>query len=69
MPKSRVDSMEKTEFEVTQEGVGKRLDIFVSEHMDISRSHIKNLIDDGKVTINGKNKKSGCIEVYLVFYC
>ena len=51
--------MEKTRLEVEQQCVGKRLDVFVCEHMDISRSHIKNLIDSGNITINDKVKKSG----------
>lgn len=32
---------------------GARLDVFLSDETDISRSHIKRLIDDGKVFIGG----------------
>lgn len=37
----------------------KRLDLFLAEVADVSRSHAKTMIDDGKVTINGNVAKSG----------
>lgn len=37
----------------------KRLDLFLAENTDFSRSHVKKLIDDGFVTVNGKQLKSG----------
>ena len=45
---------------VEKEDIGKRLDIYLSEkNEEITRSYIKNLIDDEKVLVNGKNVKSG----------
>ena len=39
---------------------GKRLDVFLSEVTEFSRSHVIKLIEDGLVTISGKiPKKSG----------
>lgn len=37
---------------------GDRLDKFISEKLDMSRSRVKNLIDEGKVTIDGVLAKS-----------
>ena len=37
----------------------KRLDVFVSENSDISRSQITKLIKDGHVLVNGKKVKTG----------
>lgn len=37
----------------------KRLDLFLAEKGDFTRSHIKKLIEDGAVTLNGKPCKSG----------
>ncbi len=44
------------EFEAEKEG---RLDIIASEKLSQSRSHIKILIDEGKVLLNGKKVKAG----------
>lgn len=38
-----------------------RADIFLSEKLGKSRSQIKNMFDDGLITINGKKTKSGTI--------
>lgn len=39
---------------------GKRLDSFVLQNLpELTRSHIKKLIEDGKVTLNGKIVKAG----------
>ncbi len=39
---------------------GQRLDVFLSEQTGLSRSHIKNMIGDGNVTVNGETAtKSG----------
>lgn len=38
---------------------GERLDVFLLKHHDLTRSHIKNLITEGKVTVNGKQVKAG----------
>jgi 23S rRNA pseudouridine1911/1915/1917 synthase len=37
----------------------KRLDVFLSEKSDLTRSNIKNLIGLGKVTVNGRQVKAG----------
>ena len=44
---------------VDENAVNKRLDVFLHENIDISRSQIKNLIDEGKITLNGKQVKAG----------
>ena len=45
---------------VEKDDIGKRLDIYLSEkNEDITRSYIKNLIDDEKILVNGKSVKSG----------
>ena len=50
----------KGKFTVQTGEVGQRLDIVFASHFpDLSRSHIKTLIDEGKVLINGKKVKSG----------
>lgn len=49
--------MKETNFVVACEY--KRLDLFLCEECNLSRSHIKKLIDDGKVLLNGKNCKAG----------
>ena len=45
---------------VEKEDTSKRLDVYLSEkNEDITRSYIKNLIDEGKVLVNSKKVKSG----------
>lgn len=45
---------------VEKEDVSKRLDIFLSEkNTEITRSYIKNLIEDDKIHVNGEKVKSG----------
>lgn len=47
-------------FVADEQSANKRLDVFLSEVLpDISRSHIKTLIEENKVLLNGKSKKSG----------
>ena len=42
------------------EDTRKRLDVYISEkNSDITRSYIKNLIDDGRILVNGVLQKSG----------
>lgn len=38
---------------------GQRLDVFLSTELGITRSRVKNLIEDGRVTVNGKEVKAG----------
>ena len=45
---------------VDREDTRKRLDVYISEkNSDITRSYIKNLIDDGRILVNGVLQKSG----------
>ena len=47
-------------FQVEEKDVGKRLDIFLLENFsNLSRSHIKNMIDGENVSLNGKYVKAG----------
>ena len=49
-------------FIVDKENVSKRLDVYLSDVLkdkDITRSYIKNLIDEDKVLVNGAKVKSG----------
>ena len=47
-------------FSVSPSESSKRLDVFVSERASLSRSAAARLIDDGKVTVNGKNAPKNC---------
>lgn len=48
------------ELKVLNVDVGKRLDNFIVQNGDnLTRSYIKNLIDDELVTVNGKKRKAG----------
>lgn len=50
----------QTKFEVSETDKGKRLDAFVLQNFaELSRSHIKNMIEDGKITLDGKIVKAG----------
>lgn len=45
---------------IVNEHAGERLDVYVcSIFPDITRSHIKNMIDSGNITVNGRVEKSG----------
>lgn len=51
---------QKRQFKVEETDTGKRLDIFLSEQMELSRSQVSRFIDDEEVTVNGKlPKKAG----------
>lgn len=52
--------MPKIKLTVDENGIDKRLDSFVAENTDISRSQIQKLIEDGKLLLNGEipNKKT-----------
>ena len=48
------------DFNIEEKDKNKRLDIFLLEkYPDLTRSHIKNMIDGGKVLLNGKTVKAG----------
>lgn len=44
---------------VVKEEIGQRLDVFLSKKLDISRSSVKKMIDDGNVIVNKKSVKAG----------
>ena len=51
--------MEKKTYSITEEHLGNRLDIFLSlENPSLSRSRIKNLIEEGNVLLNGLPTKA-----------
>lgn len=41
------------------EAAGGRLDNFLADAMEMSRSQIKKAVDEGRVTVNGKGEKAG----------
>ena len=45
--------MEKKIFQVTSENSKKRVDVFLSENTDFTRSHIKKICDEGLVLVSG----------------
>lgn len=50
------------EIKAVAESGGTRLDVFVAEKAECTRSHAKNLIEEGNVTVNGiKTAKSGAL--------
>lgn len=50
------------EIKAVAESGGMRLDVFVAEKAECTRSHAKNLIEEGDVTVNGtKAAKSGAL--------
>jgi len=50
--------METLEFIVTAPAIGTRLDVYLTEQMNSSRSYVQGLIKDGAATINGKPAKA-----------
>jgi len=50
--------MEIIHITTTEEDVGKRLDSFITEKTDMTRSRIQNLIDEGNVYIDNKKAKA-----------
>jgi 23S rRNA pseudouridine1911/1915/1917 synthase len=53
------DSSEHDAFAVSEEAAGQRLDRFLATHLsDISRTHVQNLIDEGRVLVDGSARKS-----------
>lgn len=52
--------METKQIIVSKNDKKKRLDMFVLEHFEnLSRNHIKNMIEKGQILVNGKTEKSG----------
>ena len=53
-----VERVEKISFAINKSQIGQRLDIFLSlSDADISRSHVKQIIEEGDVLVNGKAPK------------
>ena len=51
--------MDNQTFQTETEDIGKRLDVFLSEKIENwSRARLQKLVDDGDVSINGKQAKS-----------
>ena len=50
------DNNEVSVFTVKEDGSGMRLDIYLSEHVNITRSAAQKLISDGHVTVCGEEK-------------
>ncbi len=48
-------------FKITSQFVGVRIDVYLAENLNCSRSHVKKLCDDGKVSVNGQNAKANKI--------
>ncbi len=44
---------------VVEEGARERLDVWVAQQIDLSRSQVKQLIDEGFVVVNGEGVKAG----------
>lgn len=52
--------MQHYEFEVDETSTKKRLDVFLSENLqEISRSRLKKLINENRVTVNAKSRPAG----------
>lgn len=51
--------MSDQELEIQAFENNKRLDVFLAENSDLTRSGIKNLIEQGKITVNGGPAKAG----------
>ncbi len=52
--------MNTKHIKIENENVGQRLDVFLSNFFnEFTRSHIKNMIEDGNVLLNGQKVKSG----------
>ncbi|MDR2073951.1 MAG: RluA family pseudouridine synthase [Oscillospiraceae bacterium] len=56
-------------FRVPSFSVGKRLDVFLSESLNVSRSRVSNMIKKGDVTVNGtifKKNYSVCLDDFII---
>lgn len=53
------DIENRKEMTVAMKDKGQRLDVFVCENTELTRSSIRNLIEQGEITVNGQVKKSG----------
>lgn len=55
------DEEDSMSFDVLSEEAGQRLDLFLSNKLGASRSHIKNLVENERVFLNDKKVKAGQI--------
>ena len=39
--------------------IDERLDVYLAKELELTRSYLKNLIDSGKILVNGKKQKAG----------
>lgn len=46
-------------FEIFKDDIGQRLDVFLNDNCEISRSYIKTLIEDGMILVNDKTSRPG----------
>jgi len=51
--------MTRRQLIVPPEAAGRRLDVFVTEHVSLTRSRVQRLARDGKVTVDGRCVKTG----------
>ena len=49
--------MEIKKFQITN-SIDERVDVYLARELNITRSHVKKLCDDGALKINGKTSKS-----------
>ena len=50
--------MEIKTFQINDANVGERVDVFLSNVLNLTRSHVKKLCDEGNLLVNEKNAKS-----------
>ena len=55
-------------FKVDKENFGQRLDVYLAKLVDLSRSQIKNLIDNEKVLVNNKTYQAIVIYYKMKFF-
>ncbi len=53
--------MQKKTFQVTDNFIGVRVDVFLADRLDVTRSHVKKICDDGGLIVNEKPCKSNRI--------
>ena len=51
--------MQIKKFPINNEDVGKRADVFLSENLELTRSQIKKIGDEGNILVNGKAQRAG----------
>ncbi|MEG1609077.1 MAG: RluA family pseudouridine synthase, partial [Clostridia bacterium] len=51
--------MDIQNFEIYEDDIGQRIDVYICDNSEISRSYIKTLIDSGAILVNDKPTKAG----------